>query len=338
MRKTKLAICFGDKEYQKRFVKCFMHHYEKIYEVHILDSLEDLLGMKDGEFPLFLLEGIYEKVNFICAQKIICLVEKDKQMLLELSQEDIVFTDKYQEVYKIEQLVRQHLREIGIETKTENNSLKQVKKIGVFSLECESAQLPFCGMLGEEYGEQAEVLLLDLQMLSGLGLEKMQDDMNRLTIEDLLTAAATGVYTRKRLLDAIGSEQNWEYIYPPLNMQCLAEASKQTYDTMLELLIKEFGYQIVLINFGVVFDGVYEWMSNCDGLFFLVSHANGQTQREIAFYEELKRQGKDYLFEQMVRIEIAHGVETSDSWKRKAQQWRWGEIGDQVRKYIQKVC
>ena len=59
---------------------------------------------------------------------------------------------------------------------------------------------------------------------------------------------------------------------------------------------------------------------------------------EIAFYEELKRQGKDYLFEQMVRIEIAHGVETSDSWKRKAQQWRWGEIGDQVRKYIQKVC
>jgi len=336
MQKTKLTICFEDKEYQKRFVKCFMHHYEKMYEVHVLDSMKELSDEKDCDFPIVLLEGALEEIRFMQEQKIIYLVEQDIPFFEEDKQEAVVCTDKYQEVYKIEQLMRQKLREIGIEPRSGKDAQKQVKILGVFSLECESAQLSFCGMLGEEYGEQARVLLLDLQMLSGLGLERMRED--ELTIEDLLTAATTGVYTKNRLSDAIGVEQNWEYVYPPLNVQCLAEAKKETYDTMLELLIKEFGYEIILINFGVSFDGIYDWMDRCDGLFFLVSSKCRQTQREAVFYEELKRQGKEYLFEQMTRIEISPGVGICDSWKRNAKQWRWGEIGDQVRKYIQMGC
>ena len=338
MRKTKLALYFEDKEYQKRFVKCFMHHYEKFYEVHILNSVEELLEENASDFPVALLEGELEKFRAIQGQVIIYLGQEEIQDFLKTSYEGIIFTEKYQEVYKIELLIRQRLREIGKEPKLKDNASKRIKKFGVFSLECEKAQLPFCGLLGEEYGEQAGVLLLDLQMFSGLSQEKLQEDRESLTIEDLLTAATTGVYTKKRLLDAIGSEQNWEYVYPPLNTQCLAEAKKRTYDAMLEILIKEFGYQIVLINFGVVFDGIYDWMDSCDGFFLLVSGRDRQSEREIAFYEELKRQGKADLVEQMTCIEVPYWIEKNDSWKKTIQQWRWGEIGDQVRRYIQAEC
>ena len=336
MRKTKLAICFADKEYEKRFVKCFMNHYDKMYEIHIFDSMAELIGQKGEEIPIILLEGEHACCGFMKEQRVIHLTEETIAALP--SHAGIVFIEKHQEVYKIEQIIRQSLREIGIASPTRSNGLKQVKKVGVFSLEYGSAQLPFCGVVAEEYGEQERVLLLDLQMFSGLGLEMVREETERLTIEDLLTAAVTGVYTKNSLSGAIGLEQNWEYVYPPLNIQCLAEATKETYDAMLELLTSEFDYQIVLINFGVVFDGIYEWMDSCEYVFLLVDAGIRKSEREAAFYEELKRQGKEDLYEQLIRIEMPQGIGMKDAWKRQVQKWRWGEIGDQVRKYIQQGC
>ena len=79
-------------------------------------------------------------------------------------------------------------------------------------------------------------------------------------------------------------------------------------------------------------------MDSCDGFFLLVSGRDRQSEREIAFYEELKRQGKADLVEQMTCIEVPYWIEKNDSWKKTIQQWRWGEIGDQVRRYIQAEC
>ena len=328
MKKTRLAICMEDKEFQKRFLKCFMHHYEQLYEVHVFDTVEELVKVKEELFPVLLLEGNREEKIIPSVKQTIWLTEcigevrENNEMLYCVA-------EKFQEVYKIEQMIKYQLQKINMWPKCKDLHPTN-KKIGVFSIEEGRAQLPFCKLLGEECGEMGKVLLIDLQMFSGLGMEELHE--KHLTMENLLAAALSGEYTSNLLLGAIRSERCWDYVYPVANHQCLIEAKKSTYDKMIKMLIEELGYETILINFGIVFDGIYEWMENCDRFFFLSSHKDGESKRELAFQEELLRQGKAEILEKLIRVEVPLFYEEMTD--HMVTQWRWGAIGDVVRNYI----
>ena len=328
MKKTKLAICMEDKEYQKRFLKCFMHHYEQIYEVHVFDSEEELTNVEKEIFPVLLLEGGCKKNEFSSVKQIIKLADYNDEEF-ENKEKLYCVAEKFQEVYKIEQIIKHTLQEMGMLPNRIGRD-SGIKKIGVFSIEAEGAQLPFCKLLGEECGETEKVLLIDLQMFSGLGMEGIQE--KHLTMENLLAAALSGDYTSNLLLGAIQSEKGWDDVYPVTNHQCLIEASKNIYDKMLQMLVEELGYQTILINFGIMFEGIYEWMENCDQFFFLCSSMEGETRREMVFQQELKRQEKVELLERMIHLKVPPFYE--DITDQIVQQWRWSTLGDLVRNYI----
>lgn len=319
MERTKIAICFLDKEYLERFLKCWMHHYERSYEVHAYTSLEDLIGQKK-DYEIILLEGMdIENLTFVSSEKTKVFYLTEEESLLS---ENYIVLAKYQELYKMEQQINLHFcKEI---TKRGRGNGKR-KLIGVFSLDQEICQVPFCAMLATEYGQTNRCLLLNLQMASGLEAE------SELNLEDLLVAATTNTYTRSQLQDAIIQEDGWAYICPVKNTQYLVGVDKEIYEKLLNMLSEELGYDTYIINFGQMFEGCMEMMDMCEELFFLVPQREYKSRREKAFLQELRQYGLENIFEKMIHIEITQIYNIYEPWRNLAEKWRWNQIGDQVR-------
>lgn len=337
MAKTKLAICFGDKEYQRRFVKCFMHHYESHYEVHVFGNVMDLKQSKDGEVQVLLLEGVVEQELRDMEKpflNIFCLTETGSP-LVEEKNEQFVYLPKYQEIYKLEQQIKEILLEHSSGVGPSGKLRKRRKWIGVYSLNHEEYQIPFSGMVATEYGETYETLLLNLQPLSGLGVSQRESDVEVLSLEDLLTAVAAENYTIKRWMGGIGHELNWDYVYPVKNAICLAEASSQMYEKLVDVVCEELGYECIILNFGAMFSDVFALMEKCEVLYFLVSDKESLGWREQEFAKELSRQGKEELLSKIVRIKIVETYQSNGDWRMVAQTLRWSGTGDQFRKYKQ---
>lgn len=334
MKKIKLAICMQDKEYQNRFTKCWMNHFKDSYEVHMFTDMEDVTQLKENKFEVFLVDENIDISNEY-ADLIVCLMEKEAVIEEKASYENIFRIEKYQEVYKIEQWIKNKMKELRM-SNSDSGYSKKCKWIGVYSLDCEASQLPFAAMTAMEYGEKAKVLVMNLQAISGMMIEEDEfvEGASCLTMEDLLVAVVTNSYTRARILGGIGHEQNWDYIYPVKNSECLIETDKEIYEKMIQILSRELEYEIIILNFGTIFSGIFDLMELCDDFYFLVTKMDSLTWREKAFREEVRRHGKLEFQQKIKRIEIPYYLMANHTWHHLAQQWRWNQIGDNLRKHM----
>lgn len=332
MEKTKIAICFRDREYQNRFIKCWLHHFETRYELHVFASVDEIVKCKES--MVLLVEGVLQEEVDVMAQKkrmVLCLLE-DKDISND-TYENVMLTPKYQQVYKVEQLLREWLQKDGVALSGKTTWQAERKQIGVFSLDLEIFQIPFCAMTAAEYGEKSETVLLDFQMASGL--DAKEDEKESLSMEDLLVAATTMQYSKNRILDGIMREQNWDYVTPVKNAVHLAETDSSIYKNLIQILIKEIGYEVIILNFGITFTGMFELMQQCDELYLLVPQKCRVSRREEAFRLELEQLGKEELLQKVVRIEISSPYSHYEPWRKLAQKWRWDCVGDQLRRHMQ---
>jgi len=143
MNKTKLAICMKDLEYQERFVNCFMNHYNHQYELHVFSGQDSLQNIHPMEYAV-IITGEYsteELANFVESGQILLNLTENFEEKKDTLEENIVYTEKYQEVYKIAELVEYLVAE-------QSRIPRKVSKatyecIGVYSLTQEMYQIPF---------------------------------------------------------------------------------------------------------------------------------------------------------------------------------------------------
>lgn len=336
MRKTTIALCLGEREYQERFEHCWMNHYKHQYDVYLFSEIQELLQADIKDCKVILTDIVktteLEKLKQL-GIKIVVLWEKESDFADIEEMEDIIFTAKFQELYKIEEEVKHQIRKDEISHIGNGCDPKDCKVVGIFSLDCESMQMPFSALAACEYGEKTETLLINLQAYSGFVTEK--EEVEVLGMEDLMTMSTTEAYSRGRLFGTIGHEQNWDYIYPTKNAEFISEGDGQLYQKIVGLMIKEFNYQTIIINFGTVFSGISELFERCDEFYLLVSKENNFSWREREFQTDLERKEKNAFIQQIKRIEIpsAFRYESGD-WRSLMQKWRWSEIGDKLRKYV----
>lgn len=329
MDKTKLAICIEDEEYEARFVKCVMNHYKESYEIHVFSSINEVVQEQKREFQVIITgdgNELREKTveNYLLFVLQECVVETNPS-----SKENVFYIEKYQEVYKImeelEKVVSQRHAQKGGRAGS-----RQTQLIGVFSLVKESLQMPFTALLAEILGERNRVLVIDIQSFSGFATE-LEGDEEALGMEDLMAVATTGNYTSNRLAASIGREQKWDFIYPAKNTQCLVEADGTLYQKILEILEKERGYDQVIINFGAVFPGVVEFMTQCQQMYFLTERKEERNWREENFFRELGLQGREDFLQKILWIEEPVLLVKNRTWRQLAKSWLWSELGDKLR-------
>lgn len=331
MEKICLVVCMEDGEYQTRFIKCMMNHYKDVYELHVLEDMNHISSIDAGESRIIIVSDRKEVEIFAEECRRIVLLQEDVEDRLS-ENAYVQYTQKYQEVYKIVDKI-----DLLAEKKYKRNRHRNDKKIsqiiGVYSLEKEEMQIPFCVLLAEVLADRRDVLLMDLQPFSGLATE--QEDVNvSFGLEDLLTVATTEVYTSNRLKASIGREQNWDYIYPVKNTACLVEAGEEIYKKLLEILFEEMEYEYVIINFGAIFPGMLDFMEQCDYFYFLKTRAESFNWREASFLKEVGRLEKEDFLRKIAKIEIPMEFGRGQSWRQVAKSWLWGELGDLIRSQI----
>lgn len=328
MEKTKLAICIEDEEYRQRFVKCMMNHYKELFEIHVVNQMQELKTKLNGEFGAVIIGDDRDmELDFSDKQILLVLQEDGGKKYLD-TYENIYYTEKYQEVFKIiEKLQKAVSGNIYGTNKSVDKEV--IQRIGIFSLAKEVMQMPFAALLAEILGENHHVLLVDLQPFSGMTMEIETEGV--LGMEDLLSIASTENYTINRLTASIGHEQKWEYIYPAKNTSCLSEVGIETYEKMLQILEKEQSYTHVIINFGSMFSGTIELMESCKEVYILTEKEEAHNYREHHFCEELNRLGKQEILQRILWTEIPVGLVRTFSWRQLSKQWLWSSLGDGLR-------
>lgn len=330
MNKKKLGICICDKAYEERFVRCMMNHYKEQYEIHILSSLLEIVEFQERIFDAIIVGDEEEKNMMSLAKKGQDGLILREEEGTEESQEHLVYVEKYQEVYKIveelRKLTENHSKEVGMQT-------KNYELVGISSFCCERLQLPFASVTASVYGEKHSVLLIDLQPFSAMDNDDASEG-ERLGMEDLMSVATTGIYTKSRILGAIGHEQKWDYIHPVKNTECLVEANEDIYIKMIDMLAEEQGYDVIILNFGAVFSGMFDLMDRCQTFYCLEEKGNLSPWREFVFCQEMKRRGKERFLQKIIRMELVSSPGKEQTWKHISQQWLWGTVGNQLRDYI----
>ena len=319
-----------DLEYQVRFVNCLMNHYRHDYEVHVFTDVEELKVSNLQTYSSVIMDEYTtdEMANFVeGGMKLLCLTEAEDGDE-KYASKHIVCTEKYQEVYKI----TEHLQQLTAGHTAQPRCSANSKRTVVFSLTKEQFQIPLSALLAELYGENARVLVLDLQPLSGFDmLERNEPHMG---LEDILTVATTGNYSRGRLLECIGHASNWDYVYPVRNTECLVEGDATLYLTVLEILEKELGYERIVINFGAIFPGWLDLLAQCDNIYFLRGKEMEKNWREYAFRDALERKGRENLCRKVKDIEIPAIPATGDNWQNLLDRWRYASLGEHLRTVI----
>ena len=327
MEKTRLAVCIKDEEYKLRFVNCIMKHYKEFFEVHVVNHVCVLTEENYKSFGIIITDE-YEDIGAEFVEENVCFVLQEETKKTELTNQNLYYIEKYQEVYKIMEEVQKFVTG-NIYVSSRYNRTIYTKKIGVYSLTKEYMQIPFAALLAEVLGENQKVLLLDLQAFSGLSMEVDTEDT--LGIEDMIAIASMENYTINRLSASIGHEQTWDYIYPAKNCSCLTEIGNEIYQKILMILEKEKTYDYIIINFGTMFAGMVELMENCYELYMLTERKEEKNYREQDFIKEMRGRGKDSILQKIIWIEVSAGMKNEFSWKQVSKNWLWGTMGDCVR-------
>lgn len=331
MDKVKLMICIQDEEYESRFVKCVMNHYKESYEIHVFDRMAELVE-KVQEMKCVIITGDGDWLNHFSVKSqgsVLFVLQENVKEDVEFLDNEIIFIEKYQEVYKVmEQVEKMVMKKLL--PKVFSVSQKETQWIGVFSLEHEVLQIPFTALLAEILGEKKHVLVIDIQPYSGFVTE-IGTGTDVLGMEDLLTITATGIYTDNRLLASLGHEQKWDYIYPVKNIQYLTDADAEQYKKMIHILQKERGYEQIIINFGAGFSGVTEFMKSCDQFYFLTDKKEENNWREQEFFTKMKISNGDEFFERIIWMEMPGTSIRGKTWRILVKEWLWNDLGDQLR-------
>lgn len=328
MNKTKIAICMKDLEYQRRFVNCFMNHYNHQYELHVFTNSEQLLEAKPKEYTVIITEeySTEEMAEFVEKGDILACMMDGSEKAFPLIEEDIVYIYKYQEVYRIAEVLERVLVDRITGYRTDSRECGY-NRIGVYSFAQELYQAPFAALLAKVLGEHGKVLVIDLQPYSGLC--NLEEGMTSMGLEDLLSVVMTGNYSRSRILECIRHEAEWDYVCAAQNQECLAEGTEGTYDSLVTILAKELGYQTIILNFGAIFTGQIELMEKCHTIYLLCEKERESNWREEAFFQRLLQQDKNELIQKIKKIPLSASRE--NTWQALSDKWNWSSLGDLLR-------
>lgn len=343
MTKTKLAVCIGDEVYQNRFVKCLMNHYQSQFEVSIFTDVREITALEAQEYEVIVVGDCDKEGLEILAHRgnNLLYLSEDKRDFCEYT-EHMICVEKYQEVYKIVDCIEQFTG-MSLQISDKKDERKR-QLIGVFSLSLEEMQLPFAATLCSICGENESVLLINMQPYSYIeereNYEVEDETFGILEMEDLMVVAATGVYTKGRLMAGIGREQNWEYVHTVKNPESLAEGSHDIYKAMIDILAEELGYRTIVLNFGGIFSGMMDLMNCCDSFYFLVSKDTPTSYREKIFMEAMKKNERENFFRRITKFEIPAVHHTDGNWRGLAEKWQRSELGEILREklWMAKQC
>lgn len=329
MKRVRLGLCMGNREYGDRFAGCLMNHYRDQLELHMfsqVDTLQENWGNLDA---IVLADHTDGECVIKCEIPQIYLFDGDENVD-KYVEKGVLLVDKYQEVNKI---VDEILKQIGEEIKNvSGNVKKKLQVLAVYSLAENEMQLPFAVTLSSILSEHEKVLFLDLQENSGLS--QLLEESYSSGMEELLVMAESGKYSKSRMVSCIGHLDRADVVYPLGNTECLCEVKNVTYQKLFQILAQEMNYTTIVLNLGSRFMGFFELLGSCQEIFLMKSRGGLGQWREKEFLTEIQKRGEERLPENLREIQLPLVATPMVSCERLIEQWKWNEFGDSIRRMV----
>lgn len=336
MKKVRLGLCIGNREYANRFTSCLMNHFKEQFELHIYTDVKLLMKAAESFDAVVFSDytGSLELIKGDVPLVYLCDTDEDVTKIVEGG---ACLVDKYQEVNRI---VDEILKQIGEEIRQvkENGCLQKSPQIlAVYSLAENEYQLPFAVTLASILGEKERVLLLDLQENSGLSQLMNCETISGYGMEELFLMAESGSYSKGRLVSCIGHLEQTDVVYPVNNTECLCEVQNDTYQKLFQMLAQEMEYSTLILNMGSRFVGFFELLGGCQEVYLMKSRGGLGQWREQEFTAELEKHKTGRWKDNLREIQLPLMTSPMVSCERLIEQWKWNELGDSIRRMIPEV-
>lgn len=348
MRKILIAVCDTEAAYAKKLGEWISLEKGGCFSVHLFFSPESFLEFqKTSSLDVALLgSGFWEdsRVASQVYQEAGSLREPEGKGILwislrgqeeggEVPQEILALpaVEKYQAASKIVREVFSYCQK-HMEGGREAPSARR-EVTGVYS-PCHSAcQTPFALTLSQVLSRREKVLYVNFKECAGFA-GWLQESYPR----DLLDVIYLCLAEDGKVSDSIGSAahrlEDFDYIPPAGDGVCLGEISSEDYKHFLTLLMEKSGYDVIVLDFGMMVPGFMELLGLCSKVYVLTEQLGWERYALGHFQEMIARQGNQPLEERISYLSLPSMVSGNCRGGQTVQQWVWGELGDYARELV----
>lgn len=199
--------------------------------------------------------------------------------------------------------------------------------IGIYSPQHSIWQTPFALTLAQTIAGKERVLYVNLQECAGFRgwfHEEYEKDL----LDVMYLCLSNEVDVAHCVRSALYTIEGVDYIPPAEDGVCLGEICAQDYLKFVELLVQNSGYDVIVLDFGMMIPGFFKLLEACS-IVYVATEPGELPEAPLQHFRQMVtrqedtelRQKLSYLSLPSVHAENCPGT-------GKMQQWLWGTIGD----------
>lgn len=322
-----IAVLDEDKQYAKQLQAFLVRKKDVFFRLKIFHSIQAYAESEETYDAVLTTEAFWEEI----VEK----AENTKVILLHegwipAKAQGALAVAKYQSA---EKLFRQISALLWQEPAKEPQRIfaKEARLLGVYSPVHAGSQMLFSMTMARLLGEEEKVLYVNLMEHSGF--YSLTDAVAEKDIGDLLYGMMENGHNFTTGLHSIRQTYaNFDYIPPAVNPEHLSEIPRALYEKLFFSLKHQSGYDVVIVDFGMVFLGFAETLSVLETLYCLGGGGKINNCRMEEFEEYLAKETsgsigcvqKLLLPEKLAYREVGNPLDSS----------LYGEMGDYIRGFL----
>ena len=344
MRKILIAVCDGDGSYGEKLgewislqkgdkMQCVSFSSPECFLEHLSRQRQDIVLLGQG----FLSDArICKEISRVKEEKEGQMHGTDSVLWIRLrGMEDrerlndvirgIPSVDKYQPASRILREVFSVYQDQGKEMPEQMEGKKEV--IGVYSPGHSIWQTPFSLTFAQTLVQKEKVLYVNLKECAGFKgwfQQKYEKDL----LDVMYLCLDGGGNVSNCISSALYTIEGIDYIPPAEDGGCLGEVSAQDYLKFVELLRERSGYEVIVLDFGMMVPGFFRLLGMCSKVYIVTEPGELQAAPLQQFQQMASRQGAEELQKKLIYLTLPVVTAGSCRGTGKMQQWLWGAMGD----------
>lgn len=342
MNKIPIAVCDIDKAYGEKLVEWFSLEESERFLVNYF-SLPEMFHevYHSKRFEIVLLGTGFEEIfcrikeedQDFSFQKTVWLYLFGHTETEELPNQikTLPLVDKFQPVQAIIRKSFAYFQGQGTECIELMTDTQEI--IAVYSPEHSIWQTPVAFMLARILREKERVIYVSLKECAGF-MNWFGEEYHHDLLDVMYLALENGMNFKEHLIPFVYTLEGVDYIPPVMDGQLLSEISSAEYTNFLNILKNKGGYDIVILDLGMMLPGFVEVLKMCSKV-YVVSEQGVLQQGVCSQFEDIiRRQGEPGLEEKTEYHKLPFLEGSFANQSNLIQHWGCTELGDFVRRMV----
>lgn len=236
--------------------------------------------------------------------------------------------EKYQPASQILREVFFYYQQWSGRTHTETEGNKEM--IGIYSPGHSIWQTPFALTFAHTLAQREKVLYVNLKECAGFE-SWFQEKYERDLLDVMYLCLSNEVNITDCINSALYTMEGIHYIPPAEDGGCLGEVTAQDYIKFVQLLEKNSGYDVIVLDFGMMIPGFYQILDLCNRVYITTEHGELHEGPLQQFQQMTERQTNVKSNHKLIYLTLPTMNLKICSAADRMQQWLWGSMGDYSR-------